>query len=137
MLTRFNYRPTIAAVAVAVACATSGSPAALAQNGQRPVTVYAQPSAEFRTERVGYRDLNLASPAGEKMLTKRVAGAVRRVCSGDEEYISLIDSDYFTCASGAWVGARPQMAKAIARAQEIALHGRSSIAATAITISAR
>lgn len=137
MLARFNYRTTIAAAAVVVACATSGAPAALAQNGQWPVTVYGQPSGEFRTERVSYGDLNLARRADEKTLTKRVAGAVRRVCNGDTSYISLIDSDYFTCARGAWGDARPQMAKAIARAHEIALNGKSSIAATAITISTR
>ena len=135
MLARLNYRTTIAAAAVAVACVTSGVPTALAQN--RPVTVYAPPSEEFRTERVSYRDLNLASRAGEKMLTKRVGGAVRRVCSNEGGNISSADSDYHFCARGAWGDARPQMAQAIARAHEIALYGKSSIAATAITISVR
>ena len=137
MLARFNYRTTIAAATVAVACAMSGVPTALAQNGQRSVTVYAPPSDEFRTERVSYRDLNLASRAGEKMLTKRVGGAVRRVCSNEGGNISSADNDYLVCARGAWGDARPQMAKAITRAHEIALYGKSSIAATAITISIR
>jgi hypothetical protein len=41
---------------------------------------------------------------------------------------------YRVCSDEAWDGALPQMAQAIARAEEIALTGKSSIAATAITI---
>lgn len=135
MLARINYRTTIAAVAVAVACVTSGVPSALAQT--KPVTVYAPPSEGVRTVRVSYRDLNLASQSGEKMLTSRVGSAVRQACSNEGGGISSLDNDYFTCARGAWGDARPQMARAITRAHEIALNGTSSIAATAITISIR
>lgn len=99
-----------------------------------PVTVYGEPS-DVRTERVSYRDLNLATPAGEKILTQRVGGAVRRVCS-DTGHIGLY-SDRFYCTSGAWKDARPQMSRAIARAREIAMYGKSSIAMTAITIKIR
>lgn len=135
MLARFNYRTIIAAAAVAVACATSGVPSVLAQT--KPVTVYAPPSDDVRTTRVSYRDLNLASRSDQRILTSRVGNAVRRVCSSDGGGISSLDTGYFTCARGAWGDARPQMARAVARAHEIALYGKSSIAATAITISIR
>ena len=99
-----------------------------------PVTVYGEPS-EVRTERVSYRDLNLATRDGEKILTQRVGSAVRRVCS-DTGHIGLYN-DRFYCTSGAWKDARPQMSRAIARAREIALYGKSSIAMTAITVKIR
>lgn len=99
----------------------------------RPVVVYAEPQEGFRTERVSYADLDLSQRSHERTLTRRVAGAVKRVCLY-EDRSGLQDLGYYRCADDAWGYARPQMAQAVARAQEIALTGKSSIAAAAITI---
>jgi len=102
----------------------------------RPVVVYGQEDY-IPTERVSYADLNLATRGGEKMLQARVSKAVDRVCQYTSGDVALIDNGFVNCAYGAWKDARPKMALAIARARDIALNGRSSIAATAIVISAR
>jgi UrcA family protein len=86
-----------------------------------------------RTERVSYADLDLALRSHERKLNYRVAGAVKRVCLYEDRN-GLPDSDYYSCANDAWEGAGPQIAQAVARAKEIALTGKSSIAAAAITI---
>lgn len=132
MSSRINC--ALASAATAVACATGASALALAQS--KPVVVYAEPS-EVRTERVSYRDLNLATRTGEKILNRRVGGAVRRVCTEGANGYSPYGQDYLYCARGAWKDARPQIARAIARAHEIALYGKSSIAMTAISITVR
>ena len=134
MSIRFTYRRGLASVAAAIACAAAPSSVALAQS--KPVVVYGEPS-QVRSERVSYRDLNLATDAGEQTLKLRIGGAVRRVCSDGLPGYSPITPDYRHCATGAWKDARPQIARAIARAHEIALYGKSSIAATAITITIR
>lgn len=100
----------------------------------KPIVVVARQAEDVPTRRVSYADLNLASLSGEKMLTRRVTGAVRSVCNesvGDGGNVH----DYFDCRSFAWAGARPQMTLAIQRARQIARAGSSSIAAVAITIS--
>lgn len=101
---------------------------------ERPVVVYAGPQEDFLTERVTYADLDLANDAGQRTLLRRVKGAVKRVCLF-EPGLPLVHG-YYRCADGAWDGANPQIAQAVARAREIALTGKSSIAATAITIKA-
>jgi hypothetical protein len=40
-----------------------------------------------------------------------------------------------TCSNGAWNDARPQIARAVQRAQELASTGHSAIIAAALTIS--
>jgi len=103
-----------------------------AQN--KPVVVYAEPQEGVRSVRVSYADLDLNQRRHERKLNLRVAGAVKRVCLY-ENRSGLQDLGYYRCADGAWDGARSQITQAVARAQEIALTGKSSIAATAITIS--
>ena len=100
----------------------------------RPVVVYAEPE-NTRTERVSYADLDLSQRKDERKLNSRVAGAVKRVCLFEHFRSGLQNQGYYHCADGAWDGARPQIAQAVTRAKEVALTGRSSIAATAITIS--
>jgi UrcA family protein len=102
---------------------------------ERPVVIYAEPS-NVRTERVSFASLDLAKAADQKRLHFRVAGAVERVCLRDVGRDGLQDRGYYACESNAWGGAAPQIADAIARASEIAMTGSSSIAATAITVSA-
>lgn len=107
-----------------------------ASAGQRPIVVTSP--AELVVRHISYADLNLASLSGEKTLKYRVGGAVRSLCdevagpdTGDlQSTVAIME-----CGKDAWGQARPQMARAVARAHEIALTGTSTIAATAITIS--
>ena len=131
MLARFN-RKTAAVLSGVTASLLFAASAAAAQN--QPVVVYAQPS-NVRIERVSYADLDLAKGSGEQKLVRRVAGAVKRVCLFENSRSGLQDHGYYHCAGDAWDGAEPQIAQAVQRAKEIAMTGRSSIAATAITIS--
>lgn len=108
--------------------------AATAQAAQdhRPVVVYAQPSLNI--ERVPYGDLNLAASADRKTLFGRVGSAVRNVCNFDSTGVA---TDYRTCASLAWSDARPQINRALAKADHLASLGQPTVAAGAITVSAR
>jgi UrcA family protein len=107
--------------------------AATAQAAQdRPVVVYAD--RHLNIERVPYGDLNLAASADRKALYGRVGSAVRNVCNFDSTGIA---TDYRTCAGLAWADARPQIHKALARADQMAAVGKPALAAGVITISAR
>lgn len=98
-----------------------------------PVVVYGEPQ-QVNTERVPYGDLNLAASADRGTLFSRVGSAVRNVCNFDTVGIT---SDYRTCAGLAWKDARAQIYSALARAEQLASSGQPSVAAGAITISAR
>ena len=100
---------------------------------ETPVVVYGE-SPEFNTERVPYGDLNLAASADRRTLYSRVGSAVRNVCNFDAVGIA---SDYRACSSLSWKDARPQIDAALARADRLAANGQSTIAAGAITVSAR
>jgi UrcA family protein len=95
---------------------------------QPPIIVSVEP---VPTERVSYADLNLASANDVQRLTYRVRGAINRVCA--PQYSRETFVDYHDCRSYAWGGAKPQMDRAILRAQQIA-RGISSIAPVAILI---
>lgn len=130
MLTRFNR--TIAAVLSGVtASLLVAASASAAQN--KPVVVYGG-SENTRTESVSHADLNLADLNHQKKLNSRVTGAVKRVCLFEESQVGLQDLGYYSCANEAWDSATPQIAQAVQRANDIAMTGQSSIAATAITI---
>lgn len=131
MLTRYNY-VTAAALSGVAASLSIATPAAAGQD--KPVVVYAEPQEDRLTERVPYGDLNLAIKKDTRRLHRRVASAVKRVCLYDGDEIGVQELGYRLCSDQAWDGAQPQIAQAIARAEEIALTGKSSIAATAITI---
>lgn len=119
-----------AAVALAAGGLVIMAPSASAKD--RPVLVVA-PSDLAPTRRVSYADLNLASAAGETTLNHRVRGAVSAVC---RDSVGSTSSSFAkqACRRFAWAGARPQIARAIQRARDIAATGSSTIAATAITI---
>ena len=108
--------------------------AATAQAAQdhRPVVVYAQPNLNI--ERVPYGDLNLAASSDRKTLFGRVGSAVRNVCNFDSTGVA---TDYRTCASLAWADARPQIDRALEKADHLASLGQPTVAAGAITVSAR
>lgn len=99
----------------------------------KEVTVVAPPS-DALTESVSVADLNLASASGARTLDRRVGGAVGRVCQPLDLRENIIEHRY--CRSFAWSGARPQMERAILRAQQLAANGTTSIAPVAIAISA-
>ncbi|MCF2515932.1 UrcA family protein [Sphingomonas sp. G124] len=130
MLARFN-RKTAAVLSGVTASLLVAASASAAQQG--PVVVYAEPD-NVRTERVTYADLNLADRADQRKLGHRVTGAVKRVCLFENSRSGLQDAGYYGCADDAWDGAKPQIAQAIQRAKDIAMTGKSSIAATAISI---
>ena len=94
--------------------------------------------SELVVRHVSYADIDLAVPAGVAALNDRVGFAVGDVCS--EANLSdngsfAFKSGMIKCSNHAWNDARPQIARAVERAQEIALTGSSPIAAAAITIS--
>lgn len=129
----FTRLSKTAAVLSGVTASLMITTSATAQN--QPVVVYGQQDENVRTVRVSHADLDLATRGGSRTLHLRVSGAVKRVCLYNDGEMGLRDRGYNDCSSGAWAGAKPQIAQAIARDQEIALTGKSSIAATAITIS--
>lgn len=127
------FVPSTLRTAVMLSVALAAPSAALAEN--RPVVIHAEPD-NFRSERVSFASLDLAKASDQKRLRGRVGGAVERVCLRDTGRDGLQDAGYFTCESNAWGRAEPQIANAITRAQQIAMTGSSTIAATAITVSA-
>ena len=122
-------------LAIASAILSAAGPAFAGQS--QPVVVYAEPVEGVRTLHVSYADLDLATLKGERQLNARVSGALEDVCLFGVDGPRLQSSGYYQCAGDAWMKAKPQMDRAIARAKDIALNGKSSIAATAITISVR
>ena len=130
MLSRF-VRITAAVLSGVTASLLVGA-TALQPAQDRPLVVYGDPQP-VNIERVPYGDLNLAGLADRKTLYSRVGSAVRNVCNFDSIGIA---SDYRTCSAGAWKGARPQIARAIGQADQLALSGGSSSVGAAITVSA-
>lgn len=108
---------------------------AVPPGAQAPVQVIGQRIADDQlTERVGYRDLNLASASGQKALTSRVRSAVGTVCSPLDG--TNLRTRQQHCRSFAWHGAKPQMARAIERAQQLAATGSTSLPQVAIAVRA-
>lgn len=124
-----------ASVLAAFAAAALIAPTAAAAAEERPVLIQGEP-ANVRTERVSFTRLNLSIERDQKRLNHRVGAAVERVCLRDIGRDGLQDRGYDACSNVAWNGAAPQIANAIKRAREIAMNGSSTIAASAITISA-
>ena len=105
------------------------------------MVVTAQRASDLPTQRVSYRDLNLASAADQVTLERRVGYAVKQVCQernllGEKSLAAF--SHYVACRDFAWDGARPQIATAVDRARALALNGNGAVAvgSVAITISA-
>jgi len=133
MLTRFA-RVSAAVLSGATASLLISS-AAFAAVQEKPVVVYAGPQENTLTEHVSYADLDLSQHKDAKKLNLRVAGAVKRVCLFENSRMGLQDNGYYSCADDAFDQARPQVAQAVERARQLAMTGKSSIAAAAISIS--
>jgi UrcA family protein len=131
MLSRLARFTAAVLSGVTASLLVTAATAQAAQDG--PVVVYGE-TQPLNTERVPYGDLNLAANADRKTLYSRVGSAVRNVCNFDAVGIA---SDYRTCASLAWKDARPQIDRALAQSDRLALQGGSAKVAGAITISAR
>ena len=131
-----NYGKALAmcgtALVTALALATATSP--LHAGSIKPLVVVVHPE-DYVSRRVIYADLDLTSIPGERMLKRRVGGAVTEVCT---EAVGGLSSSlaYRDCEIGALGGARPQIALAVQRAHELAATGTSLISAAAITIEA-
>lgn len=98
----------------------------------KDITVYAEPAEDALTRTVRHADLNLASHTDQAKLNGRVSRAVSFVCSPfDERGVNHLKAE---CKDFAWSGARPQMARAIERARQLAATGSSSIAPVAIAV---
>lgn len=134
-----TYQKTLSlCAAVAITCTGLAVVAPPAFAKTRTVVVMA-PAADAPTRRVSYADLNLASAQGETLLNRRVGYAVDDVCAeatGGDDGSLTIKLVMVRCDTSAWNGARPQIARAVQRAREIAATGSSTIIAGAITIAA-
>ena len=121
----------IAACAITLGGLAVAAPALARQ--AKPVVVTAPPADDVPVRRVSYRDLDLLTMAGQSTLNRRVGSAVRGVCL---ESLGAASHFYLEtdCRRTAWNGARPQIARAIERASDIAQNGFSSIPPVAITI---
>ena len=105
-----------------------------------PLVVVAPPLLEEGAVRtvIHYADLNLANRAGELTLARRLRQAVTQVCEGFDHGAG-VNLPQMRCQDVAASSALPQVALAIRRAREIALTGKSSVAASLgiISISVR
>jgi len=101
-----------------------------------PIVVMAPENLVVR--HISYADLNLASAAGERTLNRRVGSAVGDLCleaTGGNDGSFSFKSAMKKCSNRGWGEARPQIARAVQRAHDIASTGTSPVAAVAITIS--
>ena len=98
-----------------------------------PLIVTAPP--DVPTRYVSYRDLDLRSSSGEKILVRRVGLAVKHVCSEALGPSPIYYADV-GCRRDSWSDARPQIDRAVRRSRDIASMGWSSIPPVAITVSA-
>lgn len=104
-------------------------------SSKAPILVAAP--ADVVVRHISYADLNLASAPGERTLNRRVGGAVRDLCleaTGGNDGSFSFRYTMHKCNKRAWSDARPQIKRAVQRAQDIAATGTSPIAAVAITI---
>lgn len=126
-----NYVKALAMCgATLIAAASFAVTAPVHAHSARPVTVVGHRS-DVVTRYVTYADLNLASAPDVSILKDRVGFAVNDVC---DEAVGRNSWDFRGCTYDSWADARPQIARAVKRAREIASTGSSSIAAVAITI---
>ena len=122
----------ILALGAAIAITAGGfvataTPAFAAQQ----VVVHA-PSEDVPVRLVRFADLDLTLASGRKVLHRRVGSAVFDVCEGSESYATF-QSDGF-CRTAAWKRADPQIARAVERAQQLALNGVAPTGEQAIVI---
>jgi UrcA family protein len=121
--------------ALLAALLAAGLVPAAARADDQPVIVKAQPDT-IRTELVSYAALDLATAKGRKALQFRVGGAIQRVCRFDLGRDGLQDRGYYACEQSAWGRAAPQIDRAVAEAEQLALGGAPARLSGAITVSA-
>ena len=121
----------IAPLAAFTVLSIFGTAAPAAQPGTLTV-IGEQATQDWRTAAVSHADLDLSSPADVKLLKARVGRAIREVCSPMDQRHMV--AKYIGCKSFARKGAMPQVDRAIARAQQLASLGTSSIAPVTIVI---
>jgi len=139
MLIHYKTLSLIAAITMTGMTLLAAAPA-LAR--PEPMVVTAQRTVDLPTQRVSYRDLNLAAAQDQRTLERRVGRAVKQVCRIEDYHASKSLRSYaiyLQCSDFAWGGARPQVAAAIDRAHALALNGSDAVAvgSLAITVSAR
>lgn len=83
-------------------------------------TAAAPAAAESISQRVGYADLNLASPAGIAALRQRVATAVKQICGKAEVRDIHSDNRVEDCRRKARAGVEPQLALALSGGIQLA-----------------
>jgi UrcA family protein len=126
-----KYANAIAMDGAAVICAAAIALTITPADGRtlQPVVVTAEDN-DLVVREVKFADLNLASMNDQRVLQLRVTSAVRDACGEavghDDEW------NYRYCYVGAWQDARPQIARAVNRARQIALSGTSTITAAAV-----
>jgi UrcA family protein len=123
------------AVAVILTGMAAIAPLQPASAQDRPVFVYGEPE-NIRVEHVKFADIDLATKAGTRKLRSRVGRAVQRVCVYEPE-IRPQPSDYQACATDSWGKAQPQIDRAVARAQALALNGQPATISTTIVVAAQ
>ena len=120
----------ILAFGAAVAVTTGGFVLTATPASAEQVVVHA---TDVPTRVVRYADLDLTAKAGQKQLNRRVGTAVFDVCEDSESYASFQSEG--PCRTAAWSRAKPQIARAIERAQLLASLGVKDTGAQEITIS--
>jgi len=118
----------------AVIVINAGGAGALAGPAPQPVVVIGEPEPAA-TRRVSYADLDLATRDGERMLIRRVRGAVHQVCA-EEVGPSAIVYVTSSCRKLTWRDTEPQLDRAIGRSRQAAASGTSSMAAAVIVVRA-
>ena len=134
-----NYVRAIS-LCVAIAAVSGGQffAASPAFGKSGPILVTATPPEELVVRHVSYADLNLAVDAGQRTLNRRVGTAVSDLCTeaaGGNDGSTVFRYSMIRCSNFAWNDARPQIARAVQRSQELALTGKTAIAATSLIIS--
>lgn len=133
-----NYGRAIAICGAALVAAVALGTASFAVEAQSIRSVLgAQPDEHgMLTRRITYADIDLASPLGERTLTRRVRGAIGSLCSEATRFDGSVEADDVRgqCDHATWMEARPQIDRAVHRARDTASTGTSPSIATAIAI---
>ena len=127
-----NRKNFAAPLATLTALALFGTAVPVAAQPNTLTVVGEQPTENWLTQPLPHADLDLSSPSGVKALKARVGRAIRQVCSPMDQRHMV--AKYIGCRSFARKGAMPQVDRAIARAQQLASLGTSSIAPVTIVI---
>lgn len=120
-------------IAAAALLASSGVWGAIPDQDEDRAVVTAQPAQDYFIRRVAYRDLNLASAEGEKLLHNRVGNAVRSVCL-EATGPNPLEWAESSCRQQAWRDVRPQIKQALTLARQLAARGEAAVGPMSIRI---